>query len=78
MEEVREHFKMGCIQDVTDGCKDKIVTAVKTNDKVLFHRCILTTESEDKEAQEVLSMLVNLWITVRRFLLASSWLELYN
>ena len=51
MEEVREHFKMGCIRDITDGCKDKIVTAVKMNDEVLFYRCILTTESEDKDAQ---------------------------
>ena len=77
-EEVREHFQMGCMRDITDGCKEKIMTAIKTNNEVLFHWCMLTAESEDEHAQEVLSMLVNLWITVRGFSFASSWLEIYT
>ena len=77
-EEVREHFQMGFVRDMKDGCKERITTAVKSNDEVLFHWCMLTAESEDKDAQVVLEMLINLWITIRGFSFAGSWLEIYK
>ena len=51
---------------------------MKSNDKVLFHWCMLTAESEDEDAQVVLEMLINLWITIRGFSFAGSWLEMYK
>ena len=39
---------------------------------------MLTAESEDEDAQVVLEMLINLWITIRGFSFAGSWLEMYK
>ena len=55
-EEVREHFQMGYVRDMKEDCKEKITAAVKDDD-VLFHWCMLTTETTEDDAQEVLEML---------------------
>ena len=59
-----------------DGYKATMVTAVATSDEVLFHWCMLTAESEDEDARVVFDMVVDIWITIRGFSFASSWLEL--
>ena len=64
-EEVREHFQVGAIEDAKEGCRERLYTAVSSNDEVLFHWCLLTAESEEAHAQTVFDMLVSMWITVR-------------
>ena len=78
-EEVREHFQMHMVSEqvMSSGSKDRLIAAVK-DDEVLFHWCILTAETDDKDAEVVLDMLTNLWITIRGFSFASSWLEMYK
>ena len=61
-----------------DGCRDRITAAVKENDEVLFHWCMLTAEAAEDDAQEVLVMLVHLWITIRGYSFTGSWLEMYK
>ena len=77
-EEVREHFQMSYVRDMKEDCKEKITAAVKDNDDVLFHWCMLTTETAEDDAQEVLEMLIHLWITIRGYSFAGSWLEMYK
>ena len=48
------------------------------NDDVLFHWYMLTADTEDEDANTLLHMLVDLWITIQGFSFASSWLELYK
>ena len=45
---------------------------------VLFLWAMLTAEVEKDDAKAVFKMIVNLWITIRGFGFASSWLELYK
>ena len=63
---------------VTEGFKTTVVNAVMENKEVLFHRCTLTAETEDKDAQVVFGMLVEVWITVRGSSFTSQWLEVYK
>ena len=63
---------------MTEGFKSTVVKAVMGSEEVLFHWCMLTAETEDKDAEVVLGMLVDMWITVRGFAFTSQWLEIYN
>ena len=73
--EVREHFRMDSITNMTEGNREQIESAIMDNDEVLFQWCMLTA---DANATGVLEMLVKLWITIRGFSFASAWLELYK
>ena len=50
MEEVREHLQ---VWDMKEGCREKIVTAVK---KKMFHWCIVTADIDEEHAQNVLDI----------------------
>ena len=77
-EEVRSHFHTNKVQEMTKGYKETIISAIMDNDDVLFHWCMLTADTEDEDANTLLRMLVDLWITIRGFSFASSCLELYK
>ena len=47
--------------------------SVIANDDVLFHWCLLSFETDDEDATQLLRMLVDLWITIRGFSFLSSW-----
>ena len=66
-EEVREHFRFCALEDSKERCRERLTTAVSSNDEVLFHWCMLTAEIEEIHAQTVLDMLVSLWVTIRGF-----------
>ena len=74
-EEVREHLK---IELMKNGFKERITAAVKTNEGVLFHLCMLTANIVEEHAQASLDMLVDLWITIWGYAFASTFLEMYN
>ena len=79
MEEVvREYLHSNKVHHMTEGFKSTVVKAIMENEEVLFHWCMLTAESEDKDAEVVFGMLVDMWITVRGFSFASQWLEVYK
>ena len=65
-EEVREHFRFGALEDSKERCRERLTTALSSNDEVLFHWCMLTAEIEEIHAQTVLDMLVSLWVTIRQ------------
>ena len=74
-EEVREHLQEW---DMKEGFREQVVTAVKKNDEVLFPWCMLTADIDKEHAQTVLDMLTDLWMTIRGFAFASSFLEMYK
>ena len=59
-------------------CRERLCTAVSSDDEVLFHWCLLTAQSEEVHAQTVFDMLVSMWITVRGFAFASTFVEMYK
>ena len=77
-EEVREHFRFGALEDSKERCRERLTTALSSNDEILFHWCMLTAEIEEIHAQTVLDMLVSLWVTIRGFSFASAFIEMYK
>ena len=57
----------GKIQDMTKGYKETIFRAIITRDDVLFHWCLLTVDTEDKDADTFHHMLVDLSLVPRPF-----------
>ena len=73
MEEVvREHFRVGAVENIQEGRRKRLITAVSTNDKALFHCCTLTAEKS--------MQLVSMWITIILcgFSFASTFIEMYK
>ena len=70
-EEVREHFLVGAVDNTQEGCRKRliIITDVSSNNKVLFHWCMLTAEIEEVHAETLLDMLVSMWITIIMWIL---------
>ena len=68
-----------CLKTLTETPrKDEIIQRVTTNDDVEFYWLIATADFEvdDREVhQEVLRKIVELYVTVRGFSFASTWLE---
>ena len=61
--------------------KDEIIQRVTANDDVEFYWLIATADFEIDERevhQEILSKIVELYVTVRGFSFASAWLEKYK
>ena len=56
----------------------KTVRAISTNEDVLFFWSMLATEWEESESEALLPMIVDLWVTLRGFSFASSWMEKYK
>ena len=54
-----------------DGFKAKLMD----NNDILFNWSMLTASWEENVADKILTMIVDLWITIRGFSLASAWVE---
>ena len=79
MEEVvREYLHANNVSCMTEEFKATVVSAVTESEDVLLHWCILSAETEEKDAKVVFDMIVDLWITVRGFSFASLWVEVYK
>ncbi len=58
--------------------KSNIVDATVGNNDVAFYWCLACIEAEEEEKKELLSRIVDLWVTIRGFSFARSWMELYK
>ena len=77
-EELRQHLQRRRVQDMTEGFKECICKAITDNDEVQFYWCMLSPDVDDENADVVLKMVINMWITIRGFSFASGWLEHYK
>lgn len=75
-EEVREHFRMR--KAMHEGYKSTVVKAISENEDVAFYWCMLTADISSDDANTLLHMLVELWVTIRGFSFASGWIEVYK
>ena len=75
---VRKVFnKDGKLKDTTN-LRDKVKESVLQDESVQFHWCMLTTDIEEDKAKLLLTMLVDLFITVRGFSFTKSFMEMYK
>ena len=75
---VRKVFnKEGKLKDITN-LRDRVMESVLQDESVQFHWCMLTTDIEEDKAKVLLTMIVDLFITVRGFSFAKSFMEMYK
>ena len=74
-EEVRCHLAP---EEMTEGVKDIITTAVVGSDDVLFHWCLFGAELDDSQTSYLLGKIVKLYLTSRGHALASACVEEYK
>ena len=48
------------------------------NEEVLFHWSMIAVDIDKEHANELLQEIVMLWVTIRGFAVAASWLEHYK
>ena len=77
-EEVREHFRIGKVSTMGEGYRATVVKKIINNEDVAFYWCMLTTDLSGDDADLLLQMLVELWVTIRGFSFVSCWIELYK
>ena len=68
----------GKLNDITTNLRDKVKESVLKDENVLFYWCMLTTDIEDDKAKILLTMITDLFITVRGFSFTKSFMELYK
>ena len=63
---------------ITEGIKHKLTEQICKNEDVLFHWATIACNWEENEADALLHMLVDHWVTIRGYSFASSYVERYK
>ena len=59
--------------------KQDVHSVIIQNDDVQFHQSVLSQDIDDPDdAQELLTEIVKLWVTIRGFSMTASWMEAYK
>jgi len=60
------------------GKRELIVDAVACDDNVQFLRVLISCDITEEDAVHLLKEIVGLWLTIRGFSIAGSWLDEYK
>ena len=74
--EIRKHLQSQSPQDVR--FKDKMTDNILKNDDVLFYWSMLSADWSEGNAEVLIHIVIELWITIRGFSYASAWMEKYK
>ena len=58
--------------------KEKVMENILKDEDVLFNWLMISGEWENEEAETLFKMIIELWVTIRGFSFASSWVEKYK
>ena len=72
--ELRKHLNSQCVPNF----KMTITKKVLENEDVAFYWSILSADWEERDSQDLLELVVNMFITIRGFSYASAWVEKYK
>ena len=75
---IRQFFRTTEAESLSSGMKGTMMQSVARDEDVLFFWAILAAEWEEEEEQALFPMLSELWITIRGFSFARSFLEIYK
>ena len=73
-EEIRKYL----IPSTLNNSKEKIIKSIVENEEVLFEWCMISSNANEPESNELLHMIVELYVTIRGFSFASSIVEMYK
>ncbi len=75
---IRRHLTTTSAPTISAGFKSTMTESILTNEDVLFYWTMVAAEWEEEVEKTLLQMICDLWITVRGFSFARSWLEMYK
>lgn len=75
---VRAHFRADNTSLVKAGLKDHVLASIVEDDNVQFYWSLIGGKWLEEEAEELLRLLAEKWITLRGFSFASAFTELYK
>lgn len=76
--ELRQHFIVSKIHDMDDRFKAKVTTSILADVDVNYYMARATEDLDELARNELLTEIVNLYVTVRGFSFAKSWLEMFK
>ena len=62
----------------TDSFKKSVLDVIIKNENIQFYWTFLSQDIDKPENSELLTEIVHLWVTIRGFSMAASWLEEYK
>ena len=65
------------VKELSHGMKSTIVKSVIDNEDVAFHWSIVAVEA-DEEEEILLEKIIELWVAIRGFSFARSWMEMFK
>ena len=66
------------IPSTLKNSKEKIIKSIVENEEVLFEWCMISSDADKPESNELLHMIVELYVTIQGFSFASSIVEMYK
>lgn len=75
---VRKHFCKERVEKLAPGSRALLTKDIHEDDDVKFYTSMLFATVEDCIASLLLQSIIKLWVTMRGFSFASSWIELYK
>ena len=67
-----------CLCIIKVKFKEKVMENILKDENVLFNWLMISGEWESEEAETLFKMIIELWVTIRGFSFASSWVEKYK
>ena len=76
--ELRQHFTHEKILDMDETFKNKVIKSIRADIDVNYYMGRVAEDVDESVRNELLAEIVNLYVTVRGFSFAKSWLEIYK
>ena len=75
---VRKVFNVTAVQEVTSELRERVKRSAMADEDIHFYWCMLTTDVDEEVGTILLSMIVDVYITIRGFSFAKSFVEQYK
>ena len=77
-ENLQHHLKVSNTSEMNDDFREKVVTELVKNDDINFYWCVLTLKLDAEKDGVLRRLVVEHWVTVRRFSFAEAFIEMYK
>ena len=75
---VRKHFCKEKVEKLSPGSRSMLTALIHKDEDVEFYSCMLFSVVDEGVASILLNSMIKLWVTMRGFSFAGSWIELYK
>ena len=72
------HLPHKCSLENHDNIKKSVMKAISDDIDVQFYWTLISQDIDEEDAIELLTEICDMWVTIRGFSMASTWLEEYK